>query len=331
MSNRRDPYEISDGKHVMLMYEDEEHRAQAAAYWINRGLEDGQICIYASVHALDQSHMLGIEKLSGRIKHYKENIGNKNLQIINFRPFVESALNGNLFPFAELKNKLEETINDEIVKGKKYKITIFADVACNLCEIKSFDKSEILEKWWQDAHDEWLINNYHITVICPHPQVVLMNKPDSKSRIMNSHDTLVDLNNYDLHSLSGMHVKKHGMNILIVECDPDLMTLYTEFFTRRNINAVVTSESNECLSAIRENDYDIIILDMHSTGNLKATDLAKEIYQIRHSQRIVLTTTNPLYSTTSGIKSLKVTSEDVLVKPFRLSNLVDVIENKRNS
>ena len=105
MSNRHDPYEISDGKHVMLMYEDEEHRAQAAAYWINRGLEDGQICIYASVHALDQSHMLGIEKLSDRIKHYKENIGNKNLQIINFRPFVESALNGNLFPFEELKNK----------------------------------------------------------------------------------------------------------------------------------------------------------------------------------------------------------------------------------
>ena len=138
MSNSRDPYEISDGKHVMLMYEDEEHRAQAAAYWINRGLEDGQICIYASVHALDQSHMLGIERLSDRIKHCKENIGNKNLQIINFRPYVESALNGNLFPFEELKNNLEETINDLMVKGKKDKITVFADAACSLCEIKSF-------------------------------------------------------------------------------------------------------------------------------------------------------------------------------------------------
>ena len=228
--------------------------------------------------------------------------------------------------YSHLRNS--KTNNDQIIKGKKYKITVFADAACNLCEIKSFDKSEILEKWWQDVHDEWLINNYHITVICPHPQVVLMNKLDSKSAIMNSHDTLVDLNNYDLHSLSGMHVKENSMNILIVESDPDLMTLYTEFFTRRNINTVVTSDSNECLSVIRENDYDIIILDMHSTGNLKATDLAKEIYQIRPAQRIVLTTTNPLYTTTTGIKSLKVASEDVLVKPFRLSNLIDVIENK---
>ena len=93
----------------------------------------------------------------------------------------------------------------------------------------------------------------------------------------------------------------------------------------------MTSESNECLSAIKEKDYDIIILDMHLTGNLKSTDLAKEIYQIRPAQRIVLTTTNPLYSTSTGIKSFKVTSKDVLVKPFRLSNLIDIVENKRNS
>jgi ActR/RegA family two-component response regulator len=331
MSISRHPYEISDGKHVMLIYEDLEHRAQAAAYWINRGLEDGQICIYASVHALDHSHLLGIEQLSDRIKHCKENISNKNLQIINFKPYVESALKGSLFPFEELKNNLEKTINDLMVKGKKDKITVFADAACNLCEIKSFDKSEILEKWWQDVHDEWLRNNYHITVICPHPQLVLMNKLDSKDRIMDSHGMLIDLHNYDLQSLIDTHAKEHGMNILIVESDPDLMTLYSEFFTRRNINAVVTSESNECLSAIREKEYDIIILDMHLTGNLKATDLAKEIYQIRPDQRIVLTTTNPLYGTTTGIKSLKVTSKDILVKPFRLSNLIDVIENKRNS
>jgi hypothetical protein len=199
---------------------------------LTEGFKMDKICIYASVHALDQSHMLGIEKLSDRINHCKENIGNKNLQIINFRPYVESALNGSLFPFEELKNNLEETINDLIVKGKKGEITVFADAACNLCEIKSFDNSEILEKWWQDVHDEWLRKNYHITVICPHPQLVLMNKLDSKSRIMGSHDMLVDLNNYDLHSLEDTCVKEHGMNILIVESDPDLMTLYTEFLQR---------------------------------------------------------------------------------------------------
>jgi hypothetical protein len=47
----------------MLLYENEENRAEAAAYWINQGLEEGQLCIYAYVYAFDQSHMLGIAKL----------------------------------------------------------------------------------------------------------------------------------------------------------------------------------------------------------------------------------------------------------------------------
>lgn len=142
---------------------------------------------------------------------------------------------------------------------------------------------------------------------------------------------LVDLDKYHLNDLADKHANKDGMTILILESDPDLMTLYVEFFAKRNISALVTSESSECLSAIKEKDYDIIILDTHLTCNLKATDLAKEIYRIRPTQRIVLTTANPVYQTPTGIKSFKVTSEDVLVKPFKLSHLIDVIENRRNS
>ena len=221
-------------------------------------------------------------------------------------------------------------IDDLRVEGNKEKVTIFADAACSMCESKSFEKSEILENWWQNVHDEWRSNNYHITVICPHPQLVLVHNLDSKSKIMGSHDMLVDLDKYDLSELVSPY-EKNQLNILVVETDPDLMTLYDEFFTKRNIHADVTSQSNECLSAIKQKDYDIIILDTHLTGNLEATDLAKEIYHIRPAQRIVLTTTNPLYRTSTGIKSFRVTSEDVLIKPFHLSNLMDVIEKKRNS
>ena len=53
----------------MLLYENEENRAEAAAYWINQGLEERQLCIYASVYAFDQSHMSGIAKLSTKIKN----------------------------------------------------------------------------------------------------------------------------------------------------------------------------------------------------------------------------------------------------------------------
>jgi hypothetical protein len=38
-------------------------------------------------------------------------------------------------------------VHDLIMEGKKERITVFANAACCLCETKSFEKSEILEKW----------------------------------------------------------------------------------------------------------------------------------------------------------------------------------------
>lgn len=315
----------------MLLYEDEENRAQAAAYWINQGLEEGQLCIYASVYALDQSHMLGIARLSAKIKNYQENINNKNLQIINFRPYFESALSGNLLLFEDLKTNLENMVHDLMMQGRKERITVFADAACCLCESKSFEKSEILEKWWHEVHDEWIRNNYHITVICPHPELILKTKLGSKSKISDSHDLIMKLNKYDLHHLVTSSGQDNGTQILVVESDPDLMMLYAEFFAKRNMTAVVTPEGNECLSIVKEKDFDIIILDTHLSGTIKASDLVKEIYQINPNQRIVLTTTNPLYRTSIGIKSFGVSRQDVLIKPFRLSNLIKVIDSKPDS
>ena len=315
----------------MLLYQDEENCAEATAYWINQGLEEGQLCIYASVYALDQSHMLGIARLSAKIKNYQENINNKNLQIINFRPYFESALNGNLLLFEDLKTKLENMVHDLMMQGRKERITVFADAACCLCESKSFERSEILEKWWQDVHDEWIRNNYHITVICPHLELILKSKLGSKSKISDSHDLIIDLNKYDLHHLVTSSGQDNGTQILIVESDPDLMMMYSEFFAKRNVTAVVTPEGNECLSIVKEKDFDITILDTHLCGTIKASDLTKEIYRIKPNQRIVLTTTNPLYRTSIGFKSFGVSRQDVLIKPFRLSNLIKVIDSKPNS
>ena len=110
---------------------------------------------------------------------------------------------------------------------------------------------------------KWIDNNYDITVIRPHPQFILKNEPDSEFRIMESHDILVDLNKYDLNDVADRQANENGLNILILESDPDLMTLYAEFFAKRNISSLVTSEGIECLSAIKDKDYDIIILDTH--------------------------------------------------------------------
>lgn len=311
----------------MLLYGKDKDRTEAAAHWINQALEEEQLCVYASVYAFDTLNISSITNLSSKIKNYQEHVDNNNLQIINFRPYYESALDRNLVLFENLKANLEKLVRDLVVKGKKDKIIVFADAACCLCENRSFGESEILEKWWQQVHNDWVKNNYHITVICPHPHLILQREQDTKSKIANLHDLKLDLNNYDLDHLGTRIGQENDMRILVVESDPDLMILYTEFLGKNDIDVVVASEGNECLSLVKENVFDIIILDTHLSGNIESIDIAREIYRINPGQRIVLTTTNPLYRTTA-IDYYRVKKEDILVKPFMLSNLLDVVVRK---
>ena len=317
----------------MLLYEKDEDRREAAAHWINQALKEEHLCIYASVHAFDNSHISNVPNLRTKIKNYQECVENNMLQIINFRPYYESALSGNLVKFENLKAELEKSLHDLVVKGKKEKITIFADAACCLCENNQFGESELLETWWQEVHDEWNKNDYHITVICPHPSLILHSNQQTKTNIANLHDLIIDLNTYEIHH-SGTPIGqeydiRNDTRILIVESDPDLKTLYTEFLGKRDIDVIVVSEGNECLSLVKANNFDIIILDTYLSGNMEPIEVIKEIYRVKPGQRVVLTTTNPVYQASAVNNSFKLNKEDILVKPFKLSNLLEVINRKR--
>ncbi len=116
--------------------------------------------------------------------------------------------------------------------------------------MKSFEDSEKLEKWWQDAHDEWVKNNYHITLICPRPQVILESLQNTRLKIANVHDIMITLNPYDKDNMTSSLVEGHVIRILIAESDPDLVVPYTEFLSRCHVNVTIVVDSNECLSAL---------------------------------------------------------------------------------
>ena len=250
------------------------------------------------------------------------------MQIIDFEPYYQSALAGNLTLFKNLKKNLEKIFHENKAGGDKLKITLFADAACCLCENKSFEDSEKLEKWWQDAHDEWVKNNYHITVICPHPQLILETKQNARLKIANVHDIMITLNPYDAYNTTSSLVEEHVIRILIAESDPDLVVLYAEFLSRCHVNVTIVVDSNECLSALKSNNFDVIILDEHLSGNILTKDLANEILRVKPYQRIALTTTNPLYRTSTGTDFVGLNQEDILLKPFMLSNLLEVVKRK---
>src|SRR5919107_489101 len=159
-------------EHIMLLYENKNKRNNIIIDIINEGLKNGCLCIYASVDTDNTKSISLIDNLSSRIINYEENIQNGNLQFINFKPYYESALKGDLTLFEKLKVELEITLSKRLSEGKKDKIIVFSDAACTLSENRHFNECIGLEKWSQDVHSDWIRNNKDITVVCPHHKFI---------------------------------------------------------------------------------------------------------------------------------------------------------------
>jgi hypothetical protein len=173
----------SSHEHVMLLYDSDIERNQFATDRINEGLRRGQLAVYASVNASDKSYM---SKVLPRITNYKENINQGNLLVLSQRRFYDRALSGDLEPFKDFKALLEEIVKERVAAGKSGEVIVVADCADNLSRNEKFDECVYVERWWQDTHFEWQKNGQKITVICPHPNLILKQN-SHKRRISKQH------------------------------------------------------------------------------------------------------------------------------------------------
>ena len=332
---------IPSNEHIMLLYSSDDERNNAAVNYINSGLKSGYHCIYASINANDSKSSSNISNLSTKIENYKENIERDELRIVDFKPYYKSALNVDFRPFKKLKNELEETLNHRKSEGKKDAILVFADAACFLSQNKHFDESEILEWWWHQTTTEWRQNNQNITVICPHPGLVLNNPllADTKGHLNETHTITIDLKQSTTENQ-----KRKSKRILIAEPNSDIQYLYS-LFTKQygfSISDVSIVESgNKCLESLfsnniakdyndNNNDYDIIIVDTH-LPDISGFEVARKIRDKLPHKKIILTTTYSLDNTSNMIESIGIKSEDVILKPFNFSDLFSILKEPRMS
>jgi CheY-like chemotaxis protein len=325
-------------RHIMFLYESNENRNNIIIDYINEGLENGCLCMYASVDINNSKIMSLIDSLSSRIINYEENIQNENLKFINFRPYYESALKGDLTLFEELKRKLENILYKRIYEGKKDKILFFADAACHLSETMNFNQSIDLEKWWQDANLDWARNNKDITIICPHPNYVFkdLSLDYTLYKITDSHDMTIDIE--DEHSLQ--YVSKLIQNnrqiirILIAEPEPDLRYLYREYLNGLGLEVEIVENGSKCIEYLLDSkdkgNFDMVILDSH-LRDIKGVEVIKTIREEMPNQRIVFTTTQSSNEIRNTIDSLQIYKEDVLLKPFTFTKLLSTIKPSYNN
>ncbi len=332
---------IPSNEHIMLLYSSDYERNNAAVNYINSGLKSGYQCIYASINANDSKSSSNISNLSTKIDNYKENIERDELRIVDFKPYYKSALNVDFRPFKKLRKELEETLNQRKSEGKKDAILVFADAACFLSHNKHFDESEILEWWWHQTTTEWRQNNQNITVICPHPGLVINNPllADTKGRLNETHTITIDLKQSTTENQ-----KRKSKRILIVEPNSDIQYLYS-LFTKQygfSISDVSIIESgNKCLESLfsnniakddndNNNDYDIIIVDTH-LPDISGFEVARKIRDKLPHTRIILTTTYSLDNTSNMIESIGIKIQDVILKPFNFSDLFSFLKEPRMS
>ena len=331
---------IPSNEHIMLLYSSDDERNNAAVNYINNGLKSGYHCIYASINAYDSKSSSNISNLSSNIDNYKENIERDELRIIDFKPYYKSALNVDFRPFKKLKKELEETLNYRKFEGKKDAILVFADAACFLSHNQQFEECEILEWWWNETTTEWRQNNQNITVVCPHPGLVLNNPllSDTKGHLNGTHTITIDLNQ------SSENQKRKSKRILIAEPNSDIQYLYS-LFTKQfgfSISDVsIVENGNKCLEILlsntaedndndNDNDYDIIILDTH-LPDISGFEVARKIRDRLPHKKIILTTTHSLDNISNIIDSIGIKSEDVILKPFNFSELFSILKEPRMS
>jgi CheY-like chemotaxis protein len=329
---------IPSNEHIMLLYNNDDERNNAAVNYINNGLKSGYHCIYASINAYDSKSSSNISNLSSKIDNYKENLESGELQIVDFKPYYESALHGDLSPFNKLKVQWEKTQRQRISEGKKDTILAFADTACFLSHNKHFEQCKVLEKWWHNTTTEWAQNNQNIIVVCPHPGLVLNNPilSDTKGHLNEMHTITIDLNQSTKNQK-----KKKTKRILIAEPEPDIQFLYS-FFTKQygfSISDVNIVESgNKCLEILlsdtsekednnnnNDDGYDIIILDTH-LRDISGFEVARKIRDRLPHKRIILTTTYSLDNISKIIESTGIKSQDVILKPFIFSELFSILK-----
>ena len=168
--------------------------------------------------------------------------------------------------------------------------------------------------------------------------------------------------------MSIFHVDLHPMQVLIDEDDLDIATLYKKALERRKHDVVITSNGEDCLkmyldalnyvtfgvslpnsslaeipskrmdrtfsssgssehrSVNKSVPYDVVILD-YNMPLINGMDVAKEILAINSHQRIIFASAYVKETLENSIKELKQVVE-LMQKPFSLSKLVDIVEDK---
>jgi DNA-binding response OmpR family regulator len=106
------------------------------------------------------------------------------------------------------------------------------------------------------------------------------------------------------------------LNLLIVDDEPTLMRLLTEFF-KKDFETSGVTDGEACLQKL-ENGLtpEVIIMDLNMPGGLDGLQTVKHIRQNPSGKKIAIIMLSATENSTARIECLKAGADDFVVKPF---------------
>ena len=116
------------------------------------------------------------------------------------------------------------------------------------------------------------------------------------------------------------------MKVLVVDDNQDITDLLSRFLTAKGVENIITNDPRNGLSLIREEKYDVILLDI-SMPEISGIDIIQILdkEKILQDQKIVIFSANAFTDSQIG-ELLKMKGiMDCLKKPINLTHLLEVI------
>ena len=184
-----DSSQLSLNEHICMYHEKKSQSSSvpitnSLLKYINEGLRQNQLCVYASIHNMKKDHPKTILSQISNLTDYQKE---KNFIVVGkIDRYYISVISGDLKPFEDLKRQIFEKA---ILENKK-EIRIVTDIPNLLFKNKHFDECVALEEWWNHTIEE--LNKKHglnVSLLCTYHTNNFQNFPFKyhKYRINDNH------------------------------------------------------------------------------------------------------------------------------------------------
>lgn len=119
-----------------------------------------------------------------------------------------------------------------------------------------------------------------------------------------------------------MTIDKKKVNILVAEDEADLREILKVTLEQEGYRAILASDGDEAIKKIEEKSFQMALIDMKMPG-VNGKELVSKIKQINPRVPIVIVTGSPDFKEEM---SLKKQTYEYIYKPFKLNELVKIIE-----